>query len=476
MNIMRNGIIALFALLLITQLNSAETTCTTKNCDITITLKIAFIGANDTYINNAKSEIESVWNGQGGNRVYGDCKCKVNFKVETKKITSQANCTPPVPGFHCIMVTPFFDANGQYSNPPRNQTNITGAEIYIGYMYGIATGNGSNSQDGWWSDIMSRPVPGSTTGEHYKDFAHEAGHMMGLKDGDGGLMNRTAGANSEPTQANIDKIVDEICGPNACPDRCCCGNGLVDKQEQCDPKATPMGCSPGLQCCAVCCNCYGPICNPKNSEYLTQSQCQAGCGSDSQCYKNYKTGCWDCVRNNVVVTGTCRDVTNIRGNLECDHATYTFGKGAGKVMIIPVIGGLFTDERMNIHINEMGDGHVVLENSIATDYGAGKLDEPSINVYTDAATLSALYSGDMTMNQALKSGRIRMEGVGFFNSIKVWAYNFFFGLADFNGSEYVPISESQHPQEYFEEMESGEYAPDDDMPGLKDLPDMQYNG
>jgi hypothetical protein len=469
------SIIFIFSLIFLSNSAFAETTCTTKDCDITITLKIAFIGANDTYINNAENEIESVWNGPNGNQVYGDCKCKVKFNVETKKVTNQANCTPPITGYHCVMVTNFFNATGQYDNPPRNQTNITGATVYIGYMYGIATGNGTNSQNGWWSDQMSRPVPGSTTGESYKDFAHEAGHMMGLEDGDGGLMNRTTGANSDPTQAHIDEIVNEICGANACPDRCCCGNGKVDKAEQCDPKASPVGCSAGLQCCAVCCNCYGPICNPKNGQFLTQSQCQASCGDDAKCYKNYKTGCWDCVKNNVVITGTCLDTNNIRGNTDCDHIEYGFGTGAGNIMIIPVVGGMFTDEKMNVHIQGMGDGYVVLENSEVTDYGVGLLDEPTMDVYSDSATVSALYSGEMTMNQALKQDNIRMEGVGFFNSLKVGVHEFLFDWFGPDEGEYFPIIGDPYPEEYYEE-EYGEYAKEDTEPGLKDLPDIPYIG
>lgn len=461
-------------IILLSNISFAETTCTTKDCEITITVKIAFAGANDSYINDAENEIESVWNGPNGFRTFGDCKCKVKFEVETKKVSS---CTPPPSDYHCVMVTNFFNASGQYDDPPRNQTNIAGAEIYVGYMYGVATGNGSNSQQGWWSDQMSRPVPGSTTGETYKDFAHEAGHMMGLEDGDGGIMNRTAGANSGPTQANIDEIVNDICGANACPDRCCCGNGQIDhsKGEQCDPKASPVGCAVGLQCCPVCCSCYGPICNPKNGEYLTKSNCETKCGAGSTCYKNYKTGCWDCVKQDVVTTGTCLDPTNIRGNLNCDHPIYGFGKGAGNVMIIPVIGGLFTDERMNVHVKGMGDGWVVLKDGEVDDYGVGKLKDPTMDVYTNTSTVSQIYSGELSINKALKEDMITMEGIGFFNSLKVGIYDFFFDIFGPDGEEYVEPVVGTFPQEYHDALDLGEPAPDDTSgEGLGPLPDLPY--
>lgn len=167
-------------LLLLSSFSSGSTTCEVKDCRIMITMKIAFSGTDDTYINRAKSEIENIWNGPNG-QSYGDCKCPVGFNVEVIKTADCIN-NPPA-GYHCIAVT-------NYNNdPPRNQTNWTGATFYIGYMYGIATGNGGNSQKGWWSDIMSRPVnPANPQGEHYKDFAHEAGHMMGLEDCDGAAL------------------------------------------------------------------------------------------------------------------------------------------------------------------------------------------------------------------------------------------------------------------------------------------------
>jgi hypothetical protein len=469
-----NGLYVVLILILLTSISNAETTCSVKDCEIKITVKIAFIGANDTYINNAENEIESTWNGPNGFQTYGECKCKVKFEVETKKVTNQANCTPAIAGYHCVMVTNFFNATGQYDNPPRNQTNISGAEVYIGYMYGVASGNGSNSQKGWWSDIMSRPVPGSTTGETYKDFAHEAGHMMGLEDGDGGIMNNTSGPNSGPTQANIDEIVNDICGAGACPDKCCCGNGKVDmkKGEQCDPKANPVGCSAGLQCCPVCCSCYGPICSAKNGAYLSQSECKSKCTSGSTCFKDFKSGCWKCLKSDTNVTDTCLDPTNIRGREECDHPVYGFGKGVDKIIIVPVAGGLFSDERMNFEIKGMGDAYVILRDGNVSDYGMGHLSDPTMNIYTDSATVSRIYGGELTMSQALREDMISIEGVGFFNSMKVGLQNFFIKNLGFE-EEYMPIVEDPFPKLYYESLEF-EILGNDSDPLSADLPDMPF--
>jgi hypothetical protein len=172
------------------------------------------------------------------------------------KITnaSQINCKPPPAGYHCVMVTPW---KGTDASLPFFY-NSSGQTVYVvGYMgYSTQSPTNGSSIDGWWSDQMNRPAP---DGGIYHDAAHEAGHMMGLADKDGnGLMSNTSGANAKPTQANIDSAVQNVCGPNACPDSCCCGNGVIDnnKGEGCDPNANPQGCTLGQMCCSICCQCH----------------------------------------------------------------------------------------------------------------------------------------------------------------------------------------------------------------------------
>jgi len=467
--------LGLLFVLFLTNPSFAETTCSRNNCDLTITIKIAFIGANDSYINAAKNEIESVWNGEKS-RIASGCNCKVTFKVETMKL-SQANCTLAPAGYHCIMVTPFFNASGGYADPPRNQTGMTNATLYIGYMYGIATGNGSNSQQGWWSDQMSRPFSGGVSGDQYKDFAHEAGHMMGLKDGDGGIMNRTAGPNSEPTQDNIDKTVNEICGATPCPDMCCCGNGKIekDKGEECDPKVFPSGCSGGSECCPTCCSCFAKVCDPANNQYLAESDCQNKCGNDSICYKNYQTNCWDCVKQSVGITGTCRDPKNIRGNTECDHPVYDLTKEQIDKALSPLVGVLFSDERINFNITGMGEGYVILKDGKTVDDGLGSIDNPSVLITTDARSLAEIIGGKLSVHQAVKNGYIKFDGVGFFDSFRIWFYIFLFTTSEPQNGRYVPTVEEPFPEEFLKALDVGKPAPNDTSGlGLGDLPNLPY--
>lgn len=425
----------------------AETTCEAKDCKITITIKIAFSGATDDYINRAKTEIEDVWNGPNG-QTFGDCKCPVIFSVETKKVADCKN-NPPA-GYHCIMVTDYNN------NPPRNQTNWTGAKFYIGYMYGIATGNGGNSQQGWWSSIMSRPVDANNPqGEHYLDFAHEAGHMMGLEDGDGGLMNETSGANAKPTQAHIDEIVNEICGANACPDRCCCGNGQVDKNkgEQCDPMATPAGCPSDQYCCPGCCQCWGRICFPENGEYVTQAECQAGCGPGASCYYNYQTGCWDCVQYDVVEEVPYSDtkVQQIIGEAhamrqgDINSIRNLFEDG---LLVFPTLKDFLANERANIIIKGKNNYHAITKEGELSEVNGGVIENPTVEMNMDAGTLEEMDSGELHPLTAYKEGRLKVEGEGFIEGIKFW----FAGLmvdwfvdvdtvGEWEGTEEVPVEE-----------------------------------
>lgn len=457
-------------LLILIPLSFAETTCTRNNCDITITVKIAFSGANDSYINGAKNEIENTWNGPNGFRTIGDCKCTMRVKVETKKITNpnEVNCNPGPPGYHCVMVT---DYN---TNPPRNQSNWTGAAFYAGYMFGIATGNGSNSQTGWWSNMMSRPAP---QGGNYLDMAHEAGHMMGLNhtNDSRSIMNNTLAG---PTQDDLENAAAAICGPNPCPDSCCCGNGKVEKNkgEGCDPLAMPDGCKSGEACCPVCCNCYVPLCIAANGEYLTQTDCTAGCGAGSACYKNYKTGCWDCVKQTVVVHDTCRDPVNIRGNPACDHPdAWSIGKGNATVPRYAVlIGSIFQDERLNIRTAEGDTGHIVTEKGLISDYGDTLLGDPTGTVYTNRTTISQIAGGRLRPARALSGGMIRIEGNGLVNSIRFWLYTTLLGLFDSGPEESeVPAAQAgpEFPPEYYEAVTVNATEPAAEPRGIGEVPD-----
>lgn len=351
----RGVLLIIFLAFLILNLNFAlsNTSCEIKDCKIIITINIAFAGATDSQINSWSQEINDVWNGNG--QTTGDCKCPVIFKLNTTKV---ANCTPIPAGYHCVQVLPW---NGTDASLPHLPAGPDKGRAVVGYM-GKTTQSpsiGGVSLDGEWSDMTSRPIdPNDPSKGNYNDAAHEVGHMLGLADGSGGLMNFTSGNDSKPTQQHIDDAVNNICGPNACPDRCCCGNGQLDgnKGEQCDPKANPQGCLQGNLCCPICCKCY----NSNNSTI--------------------------------------------------NPADVPFG--------------LFANERINFYSNNEPYIYLITVNNQIIDTGKGKIEKPTLNLFSDAETINAIHDGEISFIQAIDENKIKYGGEGFFSQIK-------FGIASF---------------------------------------------
>lgn len=423
------------------------TTCDVdaEACRVTVTLNIAFMGADDGYISRAQSEIQDVWNNAGGQPyTVGECKCEFHVAVNTQKV---ASCTPQPANAHCIQVTSFA------ANPPR----ATNGSTYYGYMYppGVSTGQGVG---GWWSDEMSRPIPGDTSGAHFNDFAHEAGHMMGLEDGDGGIMSDTTRG---PTQANIDEIFRDVCKDKKCPDRCCCGDGKVEagKGEGCDPVANPNGCGAGQSCCPYCCTCGERQCDPEADEYGTKEECEANCKGDEttqvHCVYSYWTGCWVCVYKGTEAMDPQFSASGIRQAPKCDTpvspermsthkpSLVAVGDVSEEIMGQPGISYLFWNEKVNVHVEGMGDYNVVFRDGVVVGAGEGFLPDQTMNMYTDRQTVYEIAYGDTDALTALKRGRVRYEGVGLVEGFKFWFADLMFDwFVPYEGPGKEDITES----------------------------------
>jgi len=91
---------------------------------------------------------------------------------------------------------------------PKTSDQVT---RYRGYLYPPGTSTGA-PVTGWWSDAMSTPY----NGQQVTDFAHEAGHLMGLGDGSGGIMDFSGMTSGCVSQGNINQAVENVCGANPC--------------------------------------------------------------------------------------------------------------------------------------------------------------------------------------------------------------------------------------------------------------------
>ncbi len=186
---------AIFTLLVVIPQSLAKTTVSEKDCviTITVTIQISGPGATDAIATKIKNEIESCYNGHGFKY---DC-CTVKFVA---KVT---NGGPNDPNAHQIKIVK--DPKGKYVSNVKNP---------------LPKPNGG-SGSGTWSDNPAGQV-----------YAHEAGHLMGLKDKykevgkkprrtkpcKGHEKNKMATLSGKPTQADVNSIVKE--SGVKCPDKC----------------------------------------------------------------------------------------------------------------------------------------------------------------------------------------------------------------------------------------------------------------
>lgn len=98
------------------------------------------------------------------------------------------------------------------------------------------------------------------------------------------------------------------------------------------------------------------------------------------------------------------------------------------------IGRYLTDERMNWIITQDNGAKikigVVIEKGKIVEFQQGAIKDPSINVYASGKTVRHLLeTQDVNeFKNSLKNGDIRLEGVGFFNWVRISITSFFAGF------------------------------------------------
>ncbi len=110
-----------------------------------------------------------------------------------------------------------------------------------------------------------------------------------------------------------------------------------------------------------------------------------------------------------------------------EHFKLTFME----IIQIPMVSSLIGNERMNIYVDEKFEGHLVTVNNEIASIGKDELEDPTLNIYVDKRLVDGSMEEEITFTEMLQSGLIRLEGVGFVNSLRFAITQFFFNIYSF---------------------------------------------
>jgi hypothetical protein len=100
---------------------------------------------------------------------------------------------------------------------------------------------------------------------------------------------------------------------------------------------------------------------------------------------------------------------------------------------VPEVRDLLANERINLEIEGFGEFGIVNREGEMESVQFGALDDPTLKIETDTATVLGLATGLKDPKEALKDGSISFYGVGFWNWLRFEFTKFFFGAASFLG-------------------------------------------
>jgi len=90
-----------------------------------------------------------------------------------------------------------------------------------------------------------------------------------------------------------------------------------------------------------------------------------------------------------------------------------------------IVDKIFGNERINIYLDDdLAFGVVTSDGKIIEENETG-IEEPTLNVYIKSEDLQDLINGRLTIEDALRSGKIKYQGAGFFAKVKFGVIHFF---------------------------------------------------
>ncbi len=104
-----------------------------------------------------------------------------------------------------------------------------------------------------------------------------------------------------------------------------------------------------------------------------------------------------------------------------------------EIIQLPMVSSLIGNERMNIYVDGEFEGHLVTVNGEIVGMGEDELEDPTLNIHVDKKLVDGSMEEEMTFAEMVQSGLIRLEGVGFANSLRFAISQFLFNVYSFFG-------------------------------------------
>jgi hypothetical protein len=132
----------------------------------------------------------------------------------------------------------------------------------------------------------------------------------------------------------------------------------------------------------------------------------------------------------LVLSSVSGEIINLSENTDLFSEMKTIAMAHSKDLDkIPFATNIAKNERINLNVktNESDSFvSVIVEDGIITSFEKGSLENATMNMYADESTVREILDSDdpvSSAQSALKADKIRMEGVGIVNSIKVSVVN-----------------------------------------------------
>jgi hypothetical protein len=91
-----------------------------------------------------------------------------------------------------------------------------------------------------------------------------------------------------------------------------------------------------------------------------------------------------------------------------------------------IVKGTFANERINIYIEDGPVYFAVTKDSKITELHKGEEEDRTLDMHVSQNFIAKLLKGNADFESALRSGDIKLKGVGFWNALKVHIANFLF--------------------------------------------------